>query len=736
MKTMTKKNLIKGCAILAVAAIPVAFASINAVEVSADTATPTVSEFYMEEGAAVRTTSNEVGIRFSATITKSYWEALQTEYGAEATYKFYSVVTDGTNPNTKEYTPTLDFTESDTYTFYSTIVYTTEELETAGLLDEACELELSAQTYVDVTKVGETEATTIAAYGQTGKRSMKAVANAAVLAGNEDEDLAKYFEVGKRSEAIECYSFSDNSGIINMKAMPAWTNDMEVYFGAEKVNVTYANGTLSLTDFALPEGQTQGYMSVFNGNTVYSAKVSEALKITQAQVDDGTLFTNIQTNDPNMVIYLADNISLAGKPWTPTDVFAGTFDGGNHVIDGLTTTINNGNTYYGFFRRLNGTIKNVAFTNVTLAANSAVICGDTRADAVIENVFIHVKTTATSGSDCYSAICNRAPSNGGERTILVTDVVIKMPGTAPNESVYGYQHVNVVQSIWKNVYTIGLKDTTSERLITFPFTSASLGSVPELNDCGIYADLAAFNGDETKTLTDFLTSCVNTYMPDEPDTPDEPDNTIKITKDNVDELKALPAGAQVVLMDDIDLKGAVWTSATRNFDGTLDGNGHVIKNFTIQEWGFFETAKGTIKNIGFVGVTMAARTNIIAARTSGDLTLENIFIQVDTFLDSTSTNGIVRVRSNEKAYTFTMTNVVASMPSSNAKIFGTQAGCKTTLTNVYTIGMSTSYADSVGVTPTVKGGDQYADLAAFNPAEKTLTDFLTSCVTKYLNNAQ
>ena len=486
MRTKMKKGIIALCALSMMATLPVAVMSMN--NANAETIVAATDGFYMEDGAAVRTASEELGIRFSATITQTYWAELQETYGAGATYKFYSVVTDGVKPVTKNYNNvTPDFTEKDSYTFYSTIVYTTAELESAGLLDEACELSLSAQTYVDVTKAGETEATTISAFGETGARSMKAVANAAFLAGETDEELGKYFTVGKRSEAIECYSFSDKSGAVNMKAMPAWTNDMEVYYGAEKLNAALdEKGNVSFTDFELPEGQTEGYMSVFDGNTVYSAKVSAAVKITEANVD-----------------------------------------------------------------------------------------------------------------------------------------VLKAPA-------------NFV-------------------------------------------------------------------------------------------------GAYMVLMEDIDLKGAEWSTETRQFDGTLDGNGHLIKNFTIPNWGFFEIAKGTIKNIGFVGVTMSAGTNIIAARTSGSLTLENIFIDVVGFADTTSTYGIIRLRSQEKASSFTMTNVVASMPSSNAKIFGTEVRYAANLTNVYTIGMSTSYANTVANAPTATDCGYYADLAAFNEATKTLTPFLTSCVAKYLN---
>lgn len=728
MKTKMKKGIIALCALSMMAMLPVAFMSMN--NANAETLVATTDGFYMEEGAAVRTTSDELGIRFSATITQTYWQELQATYGEDATYNFYSVVTDGVKPITKNYkNVTPNFTEKSSYTFYSTIVYKTADLESAGLLDEACELTFSAQTYVDVTKAGEAEAVTLAAYGQTDSRSMKAVANAAFLAGETDEELAKYFTVGNRSEKVEGYAFTDKSGgVVTMSAMPAWTDDMEVYYGAEKVNATYENGTVSFG--AIPFDAENPYISVFNGSTVYSAKVTEALKITQAQVDDGTLLAKIQTNDANMKIYLAEDISLAGLTWTPTDVFAGMFDGGNHVIDGLTTTVNAGTAYYGFFRRLNGTIKNVAFTNVTLAANSAVICGDTRANTVIENVFIHVKSTAgASSNDCYSAICNRAPSSGDKRTILVTNVVIKMPGTAKNESVYGYQHVNVVQSIWKNVYTIGLKDTTSETSITFPYTSASLGSVPKTTDCGIYKDLVAFYATE-KELTPFLQGCANTYMP-----------VVKIYNSNVDVLKSLAGGEYVMLMEDIDLDYATWDNQG-SFAGTLDGNGHVIENFTLSgkdNWGFFVLAAGTIKNIGFVGVTLGVEggkgANVIAARTSGALTLENVFIEVVGIGDPALTNGIVRVANSGKALV-TMTNVVVSMPSSNAKIFGTELRYKPVLTNVYTIGMSTTkYADTVvsGCTPTVVGGNRYAGLTAFNGETKTLTPFLTSCVEQYLN---
>ena len=504
MKAM-KKNLMAVCAVLAVAASSVAIASFNPVSASAETTTAQATEFYMEEGAAVRTAEGELGIRFTSTITKSYWESLQATYGADATYEFYSVVTDGTTPITKKFGATPDFEESDAYEFYSTIVYTTAELEAAGLLDKACELKMSAQTYLEVTTAGSTEATKITAFGETGERCMKAVANAAVLAGEEDEDLAKYFTVGNRSTAVEGYAFADNTGVVTMAAMPTWTEDMEVYYGAQQLEATYANGTVSFVGVELPEGQTQAYISIFNGNTVYSAKVTEALKITQAQVDDGTLLKQIQTGtaDAPACIYLASDISLAGLTWDPEAPFVGTFDGGNHTVDKLTTVY--GSNASGFFRRFTGTLKNIAFTNVTLGANTGVI-GDRFAEntqTFIDNVFIQVANTGNSStSSRYGVFTERADKTA---YVTVKNVVVSMPSKATKESLFGNSLKTT--AYLTNVYTIGLKTTGK-----YPYTeNSTINTTPVATNCGFYADLTAFNS-ASKTLTPFLTNCVANYL--------------------------------------------------------------------------------------------------------------------------------------------------------------------------------------------------------------------------------
>ena len=488
MRTKMKKGIIALCALSMMATLPVAVMSMN--NANAETIVATTDGFYMEEGAAVRTTSDELGIRFSATITQTYWQELQATYGEDATYNFYSVVTDGVKPITKNYVNvTPNFTEESSYTFYSTIVYKTADLENAGLLEKACNISLSAQTYVDVTKAGETEAVTLAAYGQTGSRSMKAVANAAFLAGETDEELAKYFTVGNRSEKVEGYSFTDKSGgVVTMSAMPAWTDDMEVYYGAEKLSATYENGTVSFD--AISFDAEKPYISVFNGSTVYSAKVTEALKITQANV------TSLQSVAANATIYLAENVSLEGVAWSSTVRFTGVFDGGNHVIDNLTTATNGG-----FFQYIDtgSIVKNVAFTNVTMGSNSGVLAYQVPNSGVAkaENVFIQVKKTGNSTTSSRYGIVER--TNTG--SLDLTKVVLKMPGVSPNETVLGYN--TKLRCTLINVYWISVGPSNK--------IAVSTSVVPAQHNCGAYANVEAFNG-ATKTLTSFLTSCVEQYL--------------------------------------------------------------------------------------------------------------------------------------------------------------------------------------------------------------------------------
>ena len=487
----TKKKLALVGALCAGLTLSLAIVSLNHESAKADVVTPTASEFYMEDGAAVKISSTQVGIRFSATITSAYWAELQEAYGTDATYSFYSIVTDGTKPITKSYegvTPAFDV--EDTYTFYSTIVYNTQELIDGGLLEAACNLALSAQTYIDITKAGEETSITLAAYGETGARSMKAVANAAVLAGEADEDLQKYFTVGNRSENVEGYVFDDESGVVSMANLPDLTDatDMEVYYGAEKLDATYANGAISFNGVAFEEDQTQAYISVFTGGNVYSSKIVKAKKIAQANVTDLLSLTGNET------VVLTEDVDLTGIEWNTTVAFSGVFDGCNHAIKNLTTVADNG-----FFNTVQGTIRNVAFVDAYTGGNSAVIANRPTGMLSLENVFIDISGRGGwSGATLYNAAADKK-----EYAANMTNVVVNFPAAQTNYNLFGYTLKG--QSTLTNVHVISGSGLYAR------MNDASKVYVKAGSTVTFHTDLATFNTAE-KTLTEFLTSCVANYL--------------------------------------------------------------------------------------------------------------------------------------------------------------------------------------------------------------------------------
>lgn len=90
------------------------------------------------------------------------------------------------------------------------------------------------------------------------------------------------------------------------------------------------------------------------------------------------------------IVIMLDNVDLAGTEWEPV-AFKGTFDGKDKVIKNLT--INKpGVAKTGFITSLNGTFKNVTFTNPTVTGgeNTAVVAGCAGGNAALaENITIN-----------------------------------------------------------------------------------------------------------------------------------------------------------------------------------------------------------------------------------------------------------------------------------------------------------------------------------------------------------
>ena len=723
MKSSLRKNLI--AILTAVMAILMAMfiatnvnvARADGISIPSDADAPRVSgeytdDFYMIDGASVRLETE--GIKFTTIISKAYLQVLESQ----GTVEFFATAKkDGGDAMAVAFKdqPTSESMTGDTYelnTYLNFNNYT-------GDLAEACAVDFIVETYAKITPA-QGEPKYERAYKPEGNdiaRSMQAVANAHYLTTGETE-VENYFTVGNRSENIEGYFFSDNSGVITMAGLPEITDatDMKVYYGTKQLDATYKNGQVSFSAINVKEEDTTPYISVFTGGKVYSSKIEKATKITQSNVTDLLSLTGSET------VYLAEDVDLTGITWNSTSTtFSGTFDGGNHTIKNLTTQASNG-----FIKGGDGvTIKNVAFTNVTTTSSSGALFYQPKA-ITVDNVFIQIiGGTGESGTGRPGAIFERGNYNS---PVLVKDTVIYMPGTNSREAIFGYK-------------TTGLARLTNVHVINLPSEKLSIqtadGVEPNVAVDSTYTfhtDLAKFATAKT-TLTTFLDDCVDKYL-----------DFVVITQENVGDLLTLKGNETVILGGDIDLSSYTEWISNVAFSGVFDGGEYTIKNLTVPTNGtagfypgFFKTIQGTFRNVAFTNVWLKGNCAVLAGGLSGKLTVSNVFIQVSKASGAYRTGVIVeRVTS---PYLLEIEDVVATMPgtANKQKVFGnTFSNATANLKNFYGIGIGTDlnnpYAENTPTGTLNKDNvNFYADLASFNSATKTLTTFLTSCVAKYLN---
>ena len=151
-----------------------------------------------------------------------------------------------------------------------------------------------------------------------------------------------------------------------------------------------ANGTDERTLSAAINPVAGSFYNITLNTKTYTASTAEEL-LAWAEA--------VQT-DPTLNITLTDNITLTGEKWTPISDYAGTFDGNNKTITGLT--INQSTTdNIGLFTSIaeSGTVKNLTLDNVDITAGSNVgaIAGQNR--GTIENCSVSgsVKGSSDNG---------------------------------------------------------------------------------------------------------------------------------------------------------------------------------------------------------------------------------------------------------------------------------------------------------------------------------------------------
>jgi hypothetical protein len=79
--------------------------------------------------------------------------------------------------------------------------------------------------------------------------------------------------------------------------------------------------------------------------------------------------------------------------------------------------------------------------------------------------------------------------------------VVKMPGVSQNETLLGFN--TKARCTLNNVYGISVSPTNK--------IAQGTSTVPAQHNCGMFSTLDQFNA-ATKTLTEFLTNCVEKYL--------------------------------------------------------------------------------------------------------------------------------------------------------------------------------------------------------------------------------
>ncbi len=299
--------------------------------------------------------------------------------------------------------------------------------------------------------------------------------------------------------------------------------------GGISETIAYAEGNVTAD---LEEGERQWMIS--NGEYGYIVDVIVATNAIR-KAEDLRIFDYTDKNNSFRGTYvLANNIDAssythyANVGWSNSFTgLTGTFDGRGYTIDGIT--LRQGGLFgviYG------GTVKNVAFTNVTLSDvgdtagttlnNVYVLATRARKNATVSDLFVSIKAWPTNANTTTAALMSQTDENAAS----FSNVMIVTPATnltnaravfATRDAVATFSNIYVISSV-KGFYTLDTVDGVVKHATTSDF--ATNVDVSELT----FGDIWDLTGD----YPIFKTSEKPDETPD--DTPNEnPDEPLDIT---------------------------------------------------------------------------------------------------------------------------------------------------------------------------------------------------------------
>lgn len=401
---------------------------------------------------------------------------------------------------------------------------------------------------------------------------------------------------------------------------------------------------------------------VWDGTSAVAPAIDEATKTVTiatpahlagfAQMVNGT-----ETQAPNLfkgyTVKLQNDIDLAGKPWTPiaykdpsgggaTTAFQGTFDGQGHTIYNLNVAASNadgGDMPAGLFGLVcqGGVVKNLNINKFTITGNhyGAALVGFSWMYCVFSNCNVS-NGTVTLTPNLLTSGTNAGKYDNGDKAGAIAGYsnATVTNCSADNVKITAYRDLGgIVGYNWGVVSNCKISNSEiiqSDENAYQAETRAPYGTGYIVGFCGV--NDTDYGYQKNNTFSNVTISGLPTDNYTYISTKQE---LINFAND-VNVNKTTYAGKNVVLLADIDLGGAEWTpiglmteadkgNGNNNgarFQGTFNGNGHVVYNFKVNQTGDYAVA-------GFFG------------RVSGQVTIKNLKVMNATINSTHYAGGIV-----------------------------------------------------------------------------------------------
>ncbi len=393
-------------------------------------------------------------------------------------------------------------------------------------------------------------------------------------------------------------------------------------------------------------------------------------------------------------VVLTEDIDMSEIEWTihetdyRTHFFAGIFDGRGHTISNLTVAAGNHNGAL-FHNVKGGTVKNLAFTNVTGWSNDGVI-SSRATDATFENIFVQVATTRCAN---FGGIVAAAGGTNTFKNVFVQVDASSYMGTNAG-MLTGTQCGTIIADNVVVMNTLGLDLDGADAVAILAADGETTAT--EGTDYFIYENFMDVKNaikDGTIEMTELLTDTFN-----------EINKPIEIGQSNITDLQTLTSG-YVILVEDVDMSQVAWPvyAGTPKFSGTFDGQGYTISNFTTnatsQKGGLFYIVDGgTIKNLVLTNVMVKGSINGALGRgIQNGAVIENVFIHASKVENNAGTMfGVVEHSGADCTLKNVALIVDEFVKSSNNNLICGQYGGKIVLDNCIFSGPASVQTFSAG----------------------------------------